>query len=63
MISGRAFIDAKYVWADKDLAIMSSDGNEKYRDEYLSRPIAKGLILAYSRLSGFKFEAIYDGSN
>ena len=42
------------------LCIMSSEGNEKIREEYLKQPEFKGYSIAHCNISGFKFAPVYD---
>ncbi len=41
---------------------MSSEGNKEIKEEYMSQnaKAVKGISLAYSTISGFKFFPVYD---
>ena len=60
VVSDRIFIDAKYLWPDETLAIMSSQGNEIIQGEYFRNNAkeVKGLTLAKSTISGMKFTPV-----
>ena len=59
LISDRIMIDAKYVWKDRCVVIVSSLGCEKERDEYLRTHDLKGLELAVNVISAMKFIPVY----
>jgi hypothetical protein len=59
LIADRLMIDAKYVWKDECVVIVSSLGCEVERDEYLRTHELKGLELAANILSAMKFIPIY----
>ena len=63
LISDRAFVDAKYMWPDDNLIVMASAGNEQIKEEFLSRPEQKGLIVSLCVISGLKLFPMTEPSN
>jgi hypothetical protein len=61
-IAGRVFVDAKYLYPDELLCIMSSEGNKMERQQYMEENAAefKGFSIAHCNISGFKFSPFYD---
>ena len=59
LISNRIMIDAKYVWKDRCVVIVSSLGCDQERDEYLRTHDTKGLELAVNVMSAMKFIPVY----
>ena len=59
LISDRIMIDAKYVWKEKCVVIVSSIGCDVERDEYLRTHDMRGLELAVNVLSAMKFIPVY----
>jgi hypothetical protein len=61
-ISGRVFVDAKYIYPEELLCIMSSEGNLGEREQYMKDNAVefKGFSIAHCNISGFKFEPYYD---
>ena len=53
-------MDAKYLYPDELLCIMSSEGNERIREEYMKSPEFKGFSIAHCNISGFKFAPVYE---
>jgi hypothetical protein len=60
LISDRTFIDAKYIWPDDSIAIMSSQGLEDFRDEYIAKSGIKDATFGNDLLTAFKFEPLLD---
>ena len=63
LISGRIFVDAKYMWHDKNIVIMSSHGNSHYKDQYLGRSDLDGFTLAFCNITGLLFTPMVDPSD
>ena len=60
LIADRVMFDAKYVWNDEAVVIVSSLGCEKERDEYCRTHDLRGLEIAVNILSAMKFIPIYE---
>ncbi|TNV80609.1 hypothetical protein FGO68_gene8835 [Halteria grandinella] len=60
LISERTFIDAKYVWPEDNIAIMSSQGMDAFREIYQERFSQKDVTYGYDLMTAFKFEAVCD---
>ena len=63
LVADRVFVDAKYLWQNEYLTIMSSEGNDHFRREYFNTHDTDGLIEARNLISGFKFTPILDANN
>lgn len=63
LVSGRIFIDAKYMSRDESLVVMSGIGNELIKEQYLQSHDVEGLEVGESIISGFKFDPIYDSQS
>ncbi len=61
-IAGRIFIDAKYIWTEEMMCLMSSEGNERERAIYVEQNAkeVKGMSHAFCKISGFKFTPVFD---
>jgi hypothetical protein len=61
-IAGRIFVDAKYIWSNENLCIMSSEGNQQEREQYFQENAneIKGMSDAFCYISGFKFTPVFD---
>jgi hypothetical protein len=61
MISGRMFIDAKYLWEKENIVIMTSEGNEKLKEQYCSsKTDLQDVTVAFCLISGHKYTPIFD---
>ncbi len=62
LITGRVFVDAKYIWTGDMMCLMSSEGNEKERSQFLDRnsKAVRGMTNAFCKISGFKFTPVLD---
>jgi hypothetical protein len=60
LIADRVMIDAKYVWKEDCVVIVSSLGCEPEMEEYCRTHDLKGLELAQNILSAMKFFPIYE---
>jgi hypothetical protein len=63
-IAGRIIFDAKFIYPSENLVIFTSEGNEEVGREYMEKhpDMVKGLALAKTNLSGFKFYPILNDS-
>ena len=59
-INARIYFDAKYMYHKENLCIITSHGNETYKNQYTKSNDLKGLSLALTVFSAFKFEPIFD---
>jgi hypothetical protein len=61
LISGRIFIDAKYLWPEELLVIMSSFGNQRIKEEYYSsHPDTQNTLTGNNEMSAHQFLPLYD---
>jgi hypothetical protein len=60
LVADRLFIDAKYLWPEENMVIVSSLGCEKEKQEYFETHELKGIELAVNNISAFKFYPIYN---
>jgi hypothetical protein len=59
LISDRMMIDAKYVWKEEGVVIVSSLGCEKEKEEYCRTHDLRGLEIAVNVLSAMQFTPVY----
>ena len=59
-INARIYFDAKYMYHKENLCIITSHGNDIYRNQYIQSKDLKGLSLALTVFSAFKFEPVFD---
>jgi hypothetical protein len=62
LVADRFFIDAKYLFPDESMVIVSSHGCDKEKHEYYETHDLKGMELAVNNISAFKFFPIYETS-
>ncbi len=60
LVSDRIMFDAKYVWKEKGIVIVSSLGCEKEKEEYCRTHDLKGLEIATNILSAMIFLPVYE---
>ncbi len=55
-------MDVKYTITDEMLCLMSSEGNDKEREEFMEKTgkNIKGMSLAFCRLTGLKLYPVFD---
>ncbi len=63
-IAERIFFDAKYIWPEENLVIMSSLGNANYRENYCTEHARdiRGVAHASTNISGFKWSPVLDSA-
>jgi hypothetical protein len=59
LIADRIMIDAKYVWKEDCVVIVSSLGCDKEKEEYCRTHDLRGLEIAVNILSAMKFFPVY----
>ncbi len=62
LISDRIMIDAKYVWKEEAVVIVSSLGCDHEKQEYIDTHDLKGIEYARNVISAMKFLPIYEVS-
>jgi hypothetical protein len=60
LVADRMFIDAKYLFKEEHMVIVSSFGCEKQKIEYYDTHELNGIELAVNNISAFKFFAIHE---
>lgn len=61
-VDGRIFFDVKYLLPEEAVCLMSSEGNDKEREDFMQSKgkHIKGMSLAFCRLTGLKFYPVLD---
>ena len=62
-ISGRLFVNHKFLWPKENMAAMTSTGLKEVERLYIEDhpKEVKGLTLAHGHISGYRFTPIFEG--